>query len=104
MEINWGIVVSIISLLITVYTIIRSNAKSEEKMQGEIALVKSDINHLSEKVEKHNQMVERTYKLEQETAVLKEEMKVEQHRTADLEESLTKTNDKLLNMTRRNGI
>ena len=67
-------------------------------------MLRNDVKHLSEKVEKHNQMVERTYKLEQETAVLKEEMKVEQHRTNDLEEGLEKANDKLLNMTRRNNL
>jgi len=62
------------------------------------------IEQLEKKVDKHNNLIERTYKLEQEQAVLKEEMKVEQHRTQDLEEGLEKANDKITNMTRRNGI
>ncbi len=62
------------------------------------------LEQLEKKVDKHNNLIERTYKLEQEQAVLKEEMKVEQHRTSDLEEGLEKANDKITNMTRRNGI
>ena len=85
MEINWGILVSIISLLMTIYTIVKTNAKSEEKMQGQIEIVKNDIKHLSERVEKHNGVIERTYKLEQSVAVMDEEIKVANHRIADLE-------------------
>lgn len=85
MDINWGILVSIISLLITIYTIVKTNAKSEEKMQGQIEIVKNDIKHLSERVEKHNGVIERTYKLEQSVAVMDEEIKVANHRIADLE-------------------
>ena len=88
MQINWGIVVSIISLVITIYTIIRTNAKSEERMQGEINLVKNDIKHLSDRVERHNGVIERTYALEQKQAVMEEEIKVEQHRMTDVENIL----------------
>lgn len=86
MEINWGILVSLASLAITVFTIIRTNAKSEERMQGEINLVKNDIKHLSDRVERHNGVIERTYKIEQNQAVMEEEIKVANHRIADLEE------------------
>lgn len=104
MEINWGIVVSILSLLITIYTIIRTNAKSEEKMQGEIAVIKNDVKHLTEKVDKHNQVIERTYELETQVDILKEKQGVANHRIADLEEDNKKLTDKMSNMTRRNGI
>ena len=87
-NINWGIVVSLLSLAITIYTIVRTNAKSEERMQGEIALVKNDIKHLSDRVERHNGVIERTYALEQKTAVMEEEIKVEQHRMTDVENAL----------------
>lgn len=87
-NINWGIVVSLLSLAITIYTIVRTNAKSEERMQGEIALVKNDIKHLSDRVERHNGVIERTYKLEQSVAVMEEEIKVEQHRMTDVENAL----------------
>jgi DNA repair ATPase RecN len=103
-EINWGIVTSLVSLAITIFTIVYSNAKNSEHTNSRIDVVETKLENLDNKVEKHNQMVERTYKLEQETAVLKEEMKVEQHRTEDLENAMEKANDKLINITRRNAI
>ena len=43
------------------------------------------VEQLEKKVEKHNQVVERVYKLEQENAVQNEEIKVANHRIHDLE-------------------
>lgn len=43
------------------------------------------IEQLEKKVEKHNQVVERTYKLEQDAAVKAEEIRVINHRLEDLE-------------------
>lgn len=49
-------------------------------------LVMYRIQQLEEKVEKHNQVVDRVYKLEQKDAVEKEEIKVINHRINDLEQ------------------
>lgn len=43
------------------------------------------IEQLEKKVEKHNSVIERTYKLEQELAVLDNREKVSEHRIDDLE-------------------
>ena len=44
------------------------------------------IEQLEKKVEKHNNIIERVYKLEQADAVEEEEIKVINHRIADLEQ------------------
>lgn len=44
------------------------------------------IEQLEKKVDKHNNLIERTYKIEQHEAVLDEEIKVANNRIADLEE------------------
>ena len=44
------------------------------------------IEQLEKKVEKHNNLLTRTYKLEQEFAVMDEKVKVANHRIDDLEE------------------
>ncbi len=44
------------------------------------------LEQLEKKVEKHNQVIERVYKLEQGEAVINEEIKVANHRIDDLEE------------------
>lgn len=43
------------------------------------------INQLEEKVEKHNKVIDRVYKLEQRDAVEENEIKVINHRIEDLE-------------------
>lgn len=43
------------------------------------------VEQLEKKVEKHNNVIERVYKLEQHNAVQDEEIKVANHRISDLE-------------------
>lgn len=43
------------------------------------------IEQLEKKVEKHNSVIERVYKLEKQEAVIEEEIKVANHRIGDLE-------------------
>ena len=43
------------------------------------------IEQLEKKVDKHNQVIDRVYKLEQQDAVTQEEIKVANHRISDLE-------------------
>ena len=44
------------------------------------------IEQLEKKVEKHNNLIERTYKLEEDETLLEEKIKVVNHRIDDLEE------------------
>ena len=48
-------------------------------------LVNYRIEQLEKKVEKHNHVVDRTYRLEQRDAVVSEDIKVINHRISDLE-------------------
>lgn len=44
------------------------------------------IEQLEKKVNKHNNLIERTYELERQEAVMEEEIKIANHRIEDLEE------------------
>lgn len=46
------------------------------------------IQQLENKVEKHNTVIERTYKLEEIEAVMQEQIRVANHRIADLEKQM----------------
>ena len=48
-------------------------------------LINYRIEQLEKKVDKHNQVIERVYALEKDRAVIKEEIKVANHRIEDLE-------------------
>ena len=56
-----------------------------------IKLMSYRIEQLEKKVEKHNSVVERQYNIEKITAVLSEGMKVANHRIADLESEVGKS-------------
>ena len=87
--------VSLIGIIVTVVLSNRSlmdkmdkdNAIADERIRGEIAVIKNDVQQLRGDVQKHNSIVERTYKLEQESAVHTEQLKVVNHRIEDLEKS-----------------
>ena len=48
-------------------------------------LIEYKIDELTKRVDKHNNVIERVYKLEQNEAVLDEQIKVANHRIDDLE-------------------
>lgn len=79
-----GIVVSHFS---TVQKIDANSKVADEKIQGEINVLKADIRTLSNRVEAHNKVVERTYALERKADVLEEKIKVANNRIGDLERS-----------------
>ena len=51
------------------------------------ALIAYRLEQLEKKVELHNHIMERTYRLEEQEAVLEERMKVANHRIDDLEKA-----------------
>lgn len=73
-----AIIVAVLSLLGTCAGTYFANRKSS-------ALIAYRLEKLEEKVDKHNRVVERTYKLEEEAALMEEKMKVANHRIDDLE-------------------
>lgn len=51
------------------------------------ALIDYKLTELTKRVDKHNNVIERTYKLEEITALQEEKIKVANHRIDDLEEA-----------------
>lgn len=66
------------------------HAKTEAQYEKTQALIEYKINELTARVDKHNNVIERTYKLEQTSAVQEKEMKVVNHRIEDLERMVQK--------------
>ena len=52
-----------------------------------VALIDYKLDELTKRVDKHNNVVERTYKLEELTALKEEKIKVANHRIEDLEKA-----------------
>lgn len=58
---------------------------ADERMRGELAVIKTELTDLRKTVDKHNGVIERTYHLEERVAVQEEKLKVANNRIGDLE-------------------
>lgn len=59
----------------------------KQETSGALDLIRKDITQLSDRVEKHNSVIERTYQLEKRAEVMEEKQRVANHRIDDLERS-----------------
>lgn len=75
----------VVGLMALIGTVIGSRYSAKVATQTTNNLVLYRIDKLEEKVDKHNQLIERTYKLEEKAAVQEEQIKVANHRIDDLE-------------------
>ncbi len=75
------ILVALLSLAGTLAGAYFANRKSS-------ALIAYRLEQLEGKVDKHNQVIERTYALEESVALMDERVKVANHRIADLEKHI----------------
>ena len=73
-----SIIVAILALIGTLGGSYLSNRKST-------ALIAYRLEQLEEKVNKHNQVIERTYELEKHEELIEEKIRVANHRIDDLE-------------------
>ena len=69
-----SVIVACITGVVTLVGVILSNSKSR-------AVMELKIDALTAKVEKHNHLIERTYKLEQDVAVAQNDIETLYHRT-----------------------
>ena len=76
------IIVTIITGLVAIITC-TINSKHQSEVTRKLTEYK--IEELSKRVEKHNNVVERTYRLEETVALQEERIKVANHRIEDLE-------------------
>ena len=71
-----SVIVACITGVVTLVGVILSNSKSR-------AVMELKIDSLTEKVEKHNRLIERTYKLGRDMAVAQNDMVTLYHRTGE---------------------
>lgn len=76
------IISSCISAVVTLIVCMINNRSQYEKTR---VLIEYRLDELTKRVDKHNNVVDRTYILEKESEVQKEQIKVANHRIQDLE-------------------
>ena len=75
-----GIIIAVLSMVGTLAGAYLANRNNS-------ALIAYRLDKLEEKVDKHNSVIERTFKLEEQAALIEERIKVANHRIEDLEKA-----------------
>lgn len=73
------------TILVTILSLVGTLSGSYFAQRKSAALISYRLEELEKKVNKHNNLVERTYKLENNHDLLDEKIRVANHRIADLE-------------------
>lgn len=86
---NTAIITGLISAAAAIAVCLINNhyqrVETEKKHDSTLVLINYQIEELKKSVEKHNNMIERTYDLEKRQSVVEEQIKVANHRLDDLE-------------------
>lgn len=80
-----AIISAVAAILVCIFNGNSQNKKIIAEIEKHNAVRSEQIKNLDEKVNKHNQLIERTYRLEQAFAVLENREKTTEHRVDDLE-------------------
>ena len=67
-----AIITGIVAILVCIINNWVQYNKTRQETDKTVALIKVKLDELSDRVDKHNQLIERTYHLESETALLKQ--------------------------------
>ena len=80
-----GLVAIIVCTINNVCQQRRTRKENSAQHAETAAMLDYKLSELTKRVDKHNNVIERTYRLEEQTAVLDEKIKVANHRIEDLE-------------------
>ena len=78
-------ITGVVAIIVCMVNNIYQNKATKEQHNKTIALIDYKLSELTKRVDKHNNVIERTYKLEELTSLQEEKIKVANHRIDDLE-------------------
>lgn len=81
-----AVISGVVTLIVCMINNYAQGVKVTRQHDKTIELIDYRLTELSEKVEKHNSVIDRTYALEQNMALQEERIKVANHRIEDLED------------------
>ena len=82
-----AVIVGLITAAGNILMSLSAQKKTNEFVDYKINEIKNDVKRLEDKQDKHNQVIERTFKLEEHAAVTDEQIRVANHRISDLEQA-----------------
>lgn len=83
-----GIITAVAAVVCQVIISMSGRSAAQRERAESNRLIVYRLEQLETKVDKHNNVIERTYQLEKDADVFKEQIKVANHRIDDIEEAL----------------
>lgn len=83
-----GIITAVAAVICQVIISMSGRSAAQRERAESNRLIVYRLEQLEQKVDKHNNVIERTYQLEKDADVIKEQIKVANHRIDDIEEAL----------------
>ena len=83
-----GIITAVAAVVCQVIISMSGRSAAQRERAESNRLITYRLEELEKKMTVHNNVIERTYKLEQDTGIIKEQIKVANHRIDDLERSV----------------
>lgn len=80
-----AIITGIVAIVVCMINNYFQQRSVKEQNNKTIALIDYKLSELTKRVDKHNNVIDRTYKLEENEKVMQEQIKVANHRIKDLE-------------------
>lgn len=80
-----ALITGVVTIAVCMINNLYQNKQAKSKHKETIDLIDYKLSELTKRVDKHNSVIDRTYKLEQATAVQDEQIKVANQRINDLE-------------------
>lgn len=83
-----GIITAVAAVVCQVIISLSGRSAAQREREESNRLIVYRLEQLETKVDKHNNVIERVYNLEKDADVIKEQIKVANHRIGDIEEAL----------------
>ncbi len=80
-----GVISGVVTLIVCLINNCFQQSRTKKENDKTIALIDYKLTELTNRVNKHNNVIERMYNLEQQTAVQEEKIEVANHRIKNLE-------------------
>ena len=80
-----AIITGAVAIIVCMINNFFQNRRTEQQNDKTITLIDYKLTELTKRVDKHNNTIERTYRLEEQMTLQEEKMKVANHRIDDLE-------------------
>lgn len=79
-----AVITGVVAIIVCMINNYFTQKQAEKKHDATIALIEYKLEEMSNRVDKHNNVIERTYKLEEAATLYDEKFRVVNHRLAEL--------------------